>query len=348
MRICPSSLILLLAGGITFDKMPRAAAFFAHTPFFDHTHSTGFAKRSRAASAFSKGIHIRPNSSGGDDTQSPTTNNPSLPQHVEGEFPIASGTFSVIREEDNDGTSILRERINIEISEDDLAVLSELRGKISQQMNPYKDSSPLFGKADEQYEENFDFNSISRALHRPESVNVILFNPQTKEEGMHTIEFPKGSGNNIVLAFESRSECDRFAEQLAESGEESFSAPVTYEIPTDGLEAYCNKLGIFVQMVPAGRGTNIRPPTSTSPVLGHNPNLHIERQTLDYLFDMVEMTGKMDDVVDVVKNAGNGGRGAAVVHFDALESMYWVGDVSDLDEEDSCSTFTDDAIGCWE
>ena len=53
---------------------------------------------------------------------------------------------------------------------------------------------------------------------------------------MHTIEFPKGSGNNIVLAFESRSECDRFAEQLAESGEESFSEPVTYEIPTDGLE----------------------------------------------------------------------------------------------------------------
>ena len=93
---------------------------------------------------FSKQGFIRPNNSGGDDTQSPTTANPRLPQNVEGEFPITSSTFSVIRDEDDDGTSILRERINIELSEDDLAVLSELKGKISQQMNPYKDSSPLF------------------------------------------------------------------------------------------------------------------------------------------------------------------------------------------------------------
>ena len=296
---------------------------------------------------FSKQGFIRPNNSGGDDTQSPTTANPRLPQNVEGEFPITSSTFSVIRDEDDDGTSILRERINIELSEDDLAVLSELKGKISQQMNPYKNSSPLFGNMDEQREGTFDLNSISRELYRPESVNVILFNPQTKQEGMHTIEFPKGSGNNIVLAFESRSECDRFAEQLAESGEEFFSEPVTYEIPTDGLETYCEKLGIFVQFVPSGTG-DIRPPTSTSPVLGHNPNLHVERQTLDYLFDMVEITGKMDEIVDVSKNVGNGRGDAAVVHFNPLESMYWVGDVSDLDDEETCSIFSEDVIGCWE
>ena len=342
MRICSSSLLLLLAGGITFDNMPRSAAFFANTPFFDHTHSTGFAKRSRASSVFSKGIHIHNNKKGGDDTQSPMTTSPRFPQHAEGEFPVSSSTFSVIRDEDNDRTAILRERVNIEISEDDLAVLSELKGKISKQMNPYKDSNPLFGDIRAQTEGRFDPGSTSDTTYRrPDSVNVILFNPQTPDEGMHTIEFPKKSGNNIVLAFESRSECDRFAAQLAESGEKPFSDPVTYEMPTDALETYCENLGIFVQIVPAGT-PDIRPPTSTSPVLGHNPNLHVERQTLDYLFDMVEITGKMDGDVESIKSVRSRGEDGS------LEGMYWVGDVSSLDDEENCSIFSDDVIGCWD
>jgi hypothetical protein len=46
---------------------------------------------------------------------------------------------------------------------------------------------------------------------KPEDVHIILFNPNTDEEGAHTIEYPKGSGNNILLAFESADECIEFA-----------------------------------------------------------------------------------------------------------------------------------------
>ena len=340
-----SPVLLLLAGAVGRNKIPQASAFFARTPFFDHTHSTGFAKRSRAASVSSKGVHIHPNSGAGDTHQSPATTSPMIP--------ITSSTFSVIRDEDNDGMAVLRERINIQITEDDLNVLSELKGKISQQMNPFKENaSQLFDDslssssghiADQNAKEAFPPSSmplVSRH-HRPESVHIILFNPQTKQEGMHTIEFPRNSGNNLVLAFESKSECDRFASQLAESGRGSFSDPVPYEMALDTLDTYCQNLGVHVQVVPTG--TNIRPPNSNSPVLGHNPNLNVERLALDYLFDMVEMSGKMDSF-DGITDAG----GDVSLYYDMLEGMFWVGDASDLDDEDSCAIFTDDIIGCWE
>mmetsp|Transcript_4027 Transcript_4027/g.11478 ORF Transcript_4027/g.11478 Transcript_4027/m.11478 type:complete len:350 (-) Transcript_4027:60-1109(-) len=349
MRLSTSPVLLLVAGAVAHNRIPRAFAFFASPPFFDHTHSTGFAKRSRAASASSKAVHIRPNNSAGYDTQSPATTSPTIP--VEGAIPITSSTFSVIRDGDNDGTAVLRERFNIQITEDDLAVLSELKGRISQQMNPFKENTSPFADshssssghiADQIVEETFDPSLIPLASHhRPESVHIILFNPQTKQEGMHTIEFPKGSGNNLVLAFESKSECDHFASQLAESGGGSFSDPVTYELALDTLNSYCQNLGVYVQVVPTG--TDIRPPTSNSPVLGHNPNLNIEKLTLDYLFDMVEMAGKMDGVDGITVGGGDVG-----VFYDTLEGMYWVGDASDLDDEETCAIFTDDVIGCWE
>jgi len=78
-------------------------------------------------------------------------------------------------------------------------------------------------------------------------------------------------------------------------------------------------------------------------VLGHNPNLNVERLALDYLFDMVEMSGKMDSF-DGITDAG----GDVSLYYDMLEGMFWVGDASDLDDEDSCAIFTDDIIGCWE
>lgn len=51
---------------------------------------------------------------------------------------------------------------------------------------------------------------------RPIDVHIILFCPDTDNEGVHTIEFPKGSGNNVILAFESQTECNTFASALKE------------------------------------------------------------------------------------------------------------------------------------
>jgi hypothetical protein len=49
---------------------------------------------------------------------------------------------------------------------------------------------------------------------RPETVHCIFFQPGTAEQGMHTVEQPAGSGNNMVLAFESKEACDNFASRL--------------------------------------------------------------------------------------------------------------------------------------
>lgn len=48
----------------------------------------------------------------------------------------------------------------------------------------------------------------------PESVHIILFHPDTPQQHVHTIEFPKSSGNNIILAFESGADCVKFARML--------------------------------------------------------------------------------------------------------------------------------------
>jgi hypothetical protein len=48
----------------------------------------------------------------------------------------------------------------------------------------------------------------------PESVHIILFLPETPQQHVHTIEVPKGSGNNILLAFEDETDCHVFAQML--------------------------------------------------------------------------------------------------------------------------------------
>ena len=76
--------------------------------------------------------------------------------------------------------------------------MDELRQRIADEKNPYR---KLFEMDD--------------ATHtRPEDVHIILFKPDTEEEGVHTIEYPKGSGTNVILAFESKEECTRFAATL--------------------------------------------------------------------------------------------------------------------------------------
>eukprot|EP00979_Chaetoceros_neogracilis_P008872 scaffold1988_cov230-Chaetoceros_neogracile.AAC.4 len=89
----------------------------------------------------------------------------------------------------------------------------------------------------------------------PEDVFIILFNPDTEREGVHTIEFPKGSGNNMILAFESKQECGQFSESLKE---QDFFDP----------------------------GLKLKPPTETVLNLGLNPNLQQEMKMLDLLFQI--------------------------------------------------------------
>mmetsp|Transcript_21470 Transcript_21470/g.46419 ORF Transcript_21470/g.46419 Transcript_21470/m.46419 type:complete len:344 (-) Transcript_21470:29-1060(-) len=343
MRLTAASALLLPAS---------TAAFFANPPFFDHTHSTGFAKRSRAAStskiytnfdiANRDGVTAdggRRTAADADTTGSPPQASPS-PSRVPADASTSSIDFDLVTKPSDlareEGRARLMERFSIEISDDDRAVLAELSNKISQHMNPYsalfdsnlKNNGVMGGgdatgiDAASKSGTGTDVTTDDVPQIRPDYVHIILFNPQTEREGMHSIEYPKGSGNNLVLAFESKAECDNFSSQLSS---DLFSDPVTYEMDLDSLEAYCNALGVFVQVVPTG--TDIRPPNTNAPVMGHDPNLTIEKLALDYLFDMAEMTSEVDHD-DSLGDAG--GR--------------WL--IEDL--EDEGIAYLDGGIGCWD
>lgn len=77
--------------------------------------------------------------------------------------------------------------------------MDELKQRIAKETNPYA--------------ELFNYPQAD-TRPKPVDVHIILFNPETDNEGMHTIEYPKGSGRNVILAFESKQECDAFAGQL--------------------------------------------------------------------------------------------------------------------------------------
>lgn len=151
---------------------------------------------------------------------------------------------------------------------DDTFDMDELTQRIAQQANTPKEL-PLF--------------SEESATENPEEVHIILFNPDSEQEGVHTVEFPKGSGNNVILAFESRSDCERFAGILKA---QHFFDPSPQETNFDQLVSYCASIGVFVQVVP--EGLEIVPPTDTVDNLGLNPNLRQEQAMLDQLFAVDE------------------------------------------------------------
>ena len=77
--------------------------------------------------------------------------------------------------------------------------MQELKDRMDQEDNPFQEY----------------FNEIrQKVIKRPERVHVILFNPGTDQQGAHTIEYPRGSGSNVVLAFESRTSCKKFSSAL--------------------------------------------------------------------------------------------------------------------------------------
>eukprot|EP00956_Cyclotella_meneghiniana_P007850 scaffold10472_cov93-Cyclotella_meneghiniana.AAC.2 len=115
-------------------------------------------------------------------------------------------------------------KLQMGIDESDMEVL---RKRIEKQETQY--AKLLM----EQSKYNLTSDSAGK-LQIPESVHIILFLPDTPQQHVHTIEFPKGSGSNILLAFEDEYECHP---------EETAFEP---------LAQYCESAGIPVAIVPMG------------------------------------------------------------------------------------------------
>ncbi|KAL7525756.1 hypothetical protein ACHAXR_001146 [Thalassiosira sp. AJA248-18] len=89
----------------------------------------------------------------------------------------------------------------------------------------------------------------------PESVHIILFHPDTPKQHIHTIEFPKNSGNNLIMAFESGGDCVTFARMLQDL---EFVDPTPQETLFEPFAEYSEMAGLSLMIVP--KGFELTPP----------------------------------------------------------------------------------------
>jgi len=151
--------------------------------------------------------------------------------------------------------------------------MDELRERIGQEASPY---DKLF--------------SSERTSPKPSEVHIILFQPSTENEGVHSIEYPKGSGNNIILAFESKLECDLFAANLKE---QYFFNPSPYQIELTQLEDECQIMGVDIQVVPTDM--HVVPPAAKADVLDHDPELFMKQSHAEYIFQLEDATNHPEE-----------------------------------------------------
>jgi len=139
-------------------------------------------------------------------------------------------------------------------------------------------------------------------IDKPEDVFIIVYNPDTEEQGVHTLEVPKGSGINFILAFEDEEVCQTFCASLRD---QQFFDPKVKEIKLVSLEEYCEDLDdVFVQTIP--KGLNLEPPTERVDELDLNPERNMEVEFVDYLYRMSSASAD-NDIVGSIGNEGDGG-----------------------------------------
>lgn len=188
--------------------------------------------------------------------------------------------------------------------------MQELRYRIDQEDNPFRE---LFDKIHE------------TVVKRPKQVHVILFNAGTAQQGAHTIEYPRGSGTNVILAFESRSSCKKFSSALKD---QDFFDPMVstmvwvgrsrrrqfdslgatnrhsrvpcfrmkpHEFDLDKLASFCEAVGVFVQLIPTG--TELIPPSERVKNFGNNRNLRRDKKSLEYTFEMLDYGQESDGLI---------------------------------------------------
>ena len=128
---------------------------------------------------------------------------------------------------------------------------------------------------------------------RPDIVYLILFNPETEDQGVHTIEFPKGSGFNTILAFESEDECFKFASMLQDM---HFYQPTVQETPLEELQDYCNSIGMPLKVVYEGIH-DLTPPSDEVDDLSFNPSSSSSSSssTTEELLETFDNTDNDDD-----------------------------------------------------
>ena len=116
--------------------------------------------------------------------------------------------------------------------------------------------SALFITAEEQEDIFLERGMSAPAQAKPDLVYIILFNPQTPMEAIHTLKFPRGanfeqSTSDVLLAFESFDDCVGFAQVLREDPAVNAGEPVPTPSSMQQIEQACAGMQLPIQVVPA-------------------------------------------------------------------------------------------------
>lgn len=90
----------------------------------------------------------------------------------------------------------------------------------------------------------------ARNPNKPEIVYIIMYNPGTDQEGVHTTEYPKNSEAEVILGFEELGDCVQFASAL--KGNPNFPLePVPTPTPLQQMQAAVESMGLSIMVVPS-------------------------------------------------------------------------------------------------
>jgi Protein of unknown function (DUF3110) len=108
----------------------------------------------------------------------------------------------------------------------------------------------LFLQSLQEQEDKYLELASQNAGAQPEIVYILMYNPGTESEGVHTTEYPKnGSGNEVILGFEELSDCVQFATALKTNPDFPLE-PIPTPAPLQQMQASVGAMGLSVMVVP--------------------------------------------------------------------------------------------------
>jgi len=78
---------------------------------------------------------------------------------------------------------------------------------------------------------------------------MIVYNPSTEEEGIHTMKSPRGTENELLLTFEGLADCINFS-RVIKNDPGLPHEPIPTPTSTEMMEEACKSMGLPMKIVP--------------------------------------------------------------------------------------------------
>jgi len=104
-------------------------------------------------------------------------------------------------------------------------------------------------EAEDRYLEQATNQALSSSRELPDVVYAVVYNAGTPDEGIHTMKYPRGTDEDVLLCFEGMADCILFARTIKEDpalDQEPVPTPTSREM----IEQACKGMGMRMEIVP--------------------------------------------------------------------------------------------------